>query len=149
MVKTKQIGFTLIELMIVVAIVAILAAIAYPSYEQYRKKTKRAEVKAEMMAIASTLQRYKIANFTFLKSGTTGITLLDINEPSTLPKTGPALYDIALSGVTAGTWVLTATPKSTALMKDTGMIRLNSQGQKCWQKNAATCTLSVTSSWDE
>lgn len=40
----RQSGFTLIELMIVVAIVAILAAIALPAYQSYTKKAKFSEV---------------------------------------------------------------------------------------------------------
>lgn len=42
----KQSGFTLIELMIVVAIVAILAAIAMPAYQTYTKKAKMTELVA-------------------------------------------------------------------------------------------------------
>ena len=42
----KQSGFTLIELMIVVAIVAILAAVALPAYQNYTKKAKMTEVAA-------------------------------------------------------------------------------------------------------
>ena len=40
----KQSGFTLIELMIVVAIVAILAAVALPAYQNYTKKAKMTEL---------------------------------------------------------------------------------------------------------
>ncbi|MEA5098217.1 MAG: type IV pilin protein [Burkholderiaceae bacterium] len=47
--KTTQRGFTLIELMIVVAVVAILAAVVYPSYQESVRKTKRAEGRAALM----------------------------------------------------------------------------------------------------
>ena len=63
--KTK--GFTLIELMIIVAIIGILAAIAYPSYLEYVRKTHRQEVKAELIDIAKKIQRYKISNFSYLR----------------------------------------------------------------------------------
>ncbi|GGA96689.1 pilin [Agarivorans gilvus] len=49
----KQAGFTLIELMIVVAIVAILAAVALPAYNEYVKKSKFASV-------ATAVQGYKV-----------------------------------------------------------------------------------------
>ena len=44
MVMTRHAGFTLIELMLVVAVVGILAAIAYPSYQEQVRQTRRAEV---------------------------------------------------------------------------------------------------------
>jgi type IV pilus assembly protein PilE len=51
-------GFTLIEMLIVVAIVAILAAIAYPAYQNYIMRTRRADGKELAMRIAAAEERY-------------------------------------------------------------------------------------------
>ena len=50
-------GFTLIEILIVVAIVAILASIAYPSYESHMRKTFRGTAKSCLLEHASSLER--------------------------------------------------------------------------------------------
>jgi type IV pilus assembly protein PilE len=51
-------GFTLIELMIVVALIAILAAIAYPSYEDYVMRATRTEAKNRLMQVASEQEKF-------------------------------------------------------------------------------------------
>lgn len=147
----KTQGFTLIELMIVVAIIGILAAIAYPSYQEHVRKTKRTDAQADMIELASRLQRYKIANFTFLKADGTALGLVDVGHSGKLPQSGGAtLYNLALSNVTAGTWTLTAT--TTGGQLGDGDIVLNHRGERCWDRGnkttGVTCIPSATSNWD-
>ena len=65
--KTK--GFTLIELMIVVAIIGILAAIAIPNFLRYQAKSKQAEAKANLGAIFTSEVSYNSENDVFTTRG--------------------------------------------------------------------------------
>ncbi len=60
--KTAQKGFTLIELMIVIAIVGILAAIALPAYQDYIVRSKLSEPLAALAEAKTTVAEYVAAN---------------------------------------------------------------------------------------
>ncbi|MCA9680493.1 MAG: prepilin-type N-terminal cleavage/methylation domain-containing protein [Kofleriaceae bacterium] len=64
-IKNKQRGFTLIELMIVVAIIGILAAVAIPAFLDYMKKSKRSEAELNLDAIKKSARTGYIENSTF------------------------------------------------------------------------------------
>lgn len=145
-------GFTLIEMMIVVAVIGILAAIAYPSYQEYVKRTKRGELKTELVQIAQNIEKQKIA---YKRYDSIPLKAINFNENTgkkDFPSSTNKNYEISINNSDkkiAKNWVMIATPNGTGALKDDGVLRLNKDGQKCWTKGAATCTLSATSDWKD
>lgn len=124
-------GFTLIELMIVVAVVAILAAIAYPSYNDSVRKSRRGQAKADMVEIAQHMERWRSVNNTYVGGWTA------IGKPVQSPKTGTARYTLAVNE-TQSTFTITVTPQTGQDKDKCGTMSLNQAGVKtpttggCW-----------------
>src|SRR5690349_2620181 len=98
-------GFTLIELMVVVAIIAIVAMIALPSYSRYAYRTRRADGKNMLMTVAAAQERF-YTNYN--RYGT----MSDLNYPSGLSEKG--YYNVTSANGTTGdsqSYLLTATPQ--------------------------------------
>jgi type IV pilus assembly protein PilE len=68
--KQRAIGFSLIELMIVVAVVAMLATIAFPSYSHYMMQMHRTQAQSYLMQIAQRQQQYFLDSRAFASSST-------------------------------------------------------------------------------
>ena len=63
--KQAQHGFTLIEMMIVVAIIGILAAIAIPSYQDYVRKSRRTDATVLLSSIQQAQEKYRANNVSY------------------------------------------------------------------------------------
>jgi len=123
-------GFTLIELMIVVAIIGILAAIAYPSYQQYVIKTKRVDMMTELQNTATQIQSRKLAQGKYSNALVTGLGGdYPINNP---------LYKITFTDPLTSEWMITATPEPNTQMNGDGNLTLNSAGRKCRASKCGT-----------
>jgi type IV pilus assembly protein PilA len=100
----KQTGFTLIELMIVVAIVAILAAVALPAYQNYTKKAKMTELSA-------ATGKYKTAVELCFQSNGTACT----NGMIASGAVAAGNVSLTVTGGGAAAWVITAKPTTAAV----------------------------------
>lgn len=98
----KNKGFTLIEMMIVVAIIGILAAIAYPSYDEYVKRANRTEGQAFLNDVAARQERYFSQNNKYIND-VTKLGLSSANSPT-------QKYAVSIV-LTAGSYTLTAEQK--------------------------------------
>jgi type IV pilus assembly protein PilE len=113
----RSAGFTLIELMIVVAIVAILAAIAYPSYTRYVEQARRADAKSALLDAAQRLERcYTQTN-----------TYVDCNFAANSPD---GFYTVAATTQTATAFTLTATPQGVQANSPCGTYTLTHDGTR-------------------
>lgn len=138
-------GFTLIELMIVVAVIGVLAAVAYPSYQSYVIKSKRADMMAEMQQIASRIESNKI---NYKRYDNIPLTVIFSNTvtsgATTFPNSGTALYNVQIwdiqpsppvqvttANLPGQQWQIRAIPVTTAQMASDGTLTLNHQGRKC------------------
>lgn len=138
-------GFTLIEMMVVIAIIGILAAIAYPTYNNYKVRTNRADLQNELSLIAQKLQAYHLVHNSYKNAD---LSVAGYTAPAKYPKQDMAHYSLALTvDSDFKGWKLEATPVS-SIQNGDGKVCLNDQGYKSWKKGQVSCSLSSTSGWD-
>lgn len=121
----KQRGFTLIEVMIVVAIIGILATIAYPSYTQYVQRANRADAQAVMMEAAQFMERFFTTNGTYA-----GAAIPAGLAQSPKPGGGDARFAITLTAPDAVTYTIQAAPAAGYTDHTCGTLTLVAAGRK-------------------
>ena len=118
-------GFTLVELMIVVAIVAILAAVSIPAYNDYVRRGKITEATTALSGLRVSMEQYFQDNRTYLNGAVCGPWVLT-------PPPVPNYFTLACAGA-VNTYTITAT----------GSGSLNGFAYTIDQSNAKTSTVTV------
>lgn len=119
-------GFTLIELIFVVAILAILLALAYPAYTDQIRKARRADAISTMMSTAQYLERCFTQTNAY--NGCT--------QPAGL--SADDYYNIDVDPYTATTYTITAEPQGAQATDPCGTFQLDYLGNKSTTTGAAS-----------
>jgi type IV pilus assembly protein PilE len=141
-----QRGFTLVELMVVLAIVMTLAAIAMPSYTENIKQSKRAEAKAQLLEAAQFMQRLYSQNDSYAQTRA-GVAVAVPDALARVPRTAAAgsqnyTISFATPAPTTATFTLQAAPRVGGSMADDkcGTFTLNQAGRRGAADNATGAT---------
>ena len=138
--QRKESGFTLIEIMIVIAIIAILATIAVPGYQEFVAKAKRSDAQGALTGLASALERAYTENNNYCDMGTTvvadcggaggdsGIPVAALFGPTVPLDGGNAYYNLTISAVANDTFTLTATRTGSMVADKCGDFTLTNTG---------------------
>jgi type IV pilus assembly protein PilE len=129
-------GFTLIEMMIVVAIVAILAAVALPAYTGHVVRAARVQAQAELLELASLQEKIFLNSNGYSASVTAaynGTSAGGLGRTSGTTNDGRYILALAVGDSTPPqTFVLTATPASGGTQVGDGNISVSESGRRLW-----------------
>ena len=112
-------GFTLVEIMIVVAIIAILASIALPAYTGYIARAKRADARTQLLQVAQFMQRFYAANDSYVQDRVGNGVFTQVPTSLTQsPADSTKLYDLEIpnANLSATAYTIKMVPDSAGAM---------------------------------
>ncbi len=118
----KKRGFTLIELMIVVAIIGILAMIAIPSYDKYVIRANRSSAKQFMLQVASRQEQYMLD----ARQYATSFSQLSVTAPTDIANR----YTFSLAACASPCTTFTVTATAIGSQVSDGNLTLDNTGNK-------------------
>jgi type IV pilus assembly protein PilE len=135
-------GFTLIELMIVVAIIGIIGAIAYPSYVEYVNKSRRADGMAALQSFAGAMERHFTVQSTYAGAATGTLpspsSVFATRSPVDSSSDADAFYLLRITSLGATSFELSAIPANAQSGDRCGTLTLEHTGARgaaqtdCW-----------------
>ena len=129
-------GFTLIELMIVVAVVALLAVVALPAYQDSVRKARRTEAKAALSEAAMMMERYLTEKGTYA----TARLGVDLDPPAVYRNLSENGYYALSLESEAATFILKAVPQGSQAVDACGTYTLTQRGERgVSARTAAEC----------
>lgn len=137
-------GFTLMEVMIVVAIIAIMAAVGIPSYRNYVLKTNRKAAIADMQSVQQRLERAYTQSNGAYPVALNGAGVCGAASQLTSPSTGSPKYalTVVITAVTSGFgqgYTVTAAPCGSQADESCGTLIINHLNQKRSSTNRTDC----------